>query len=61
MSDYIYRYALDLVPRILDFFEGYFGIDFPLNKLDMAGIPDFAAGFILCFFLPLCFIMNLNF
>lgn len=37
-------YAIDIGPRILEFFESYYGIDYPLSKQDMAAIPDFAAG-----------------
>ena len=51
MPDVEHRYALDLVPRILTFYEDYFGIDFPLKKLDVTGIPDFAAGFNFIFFM----------
>ncbi len=38
------RYALDKGPRVLEFFEGYYEIDFPLPKQDMASIPDFGPG-----------------
>ncbi|KAK4001974.1 hypothetical protein OUZ56_003836 [Daphnia magna] len=37
-------YAIDIGPRILEYFESYFNIDYPLAKQDMAAIPDFAAG-----------------
>ncbi len=44
------RYAIDIGPRILEYYESYFSIDYPLSKQDMAAIPDFAAGiFILQF------------
>jgi tricorn protease interacting factor F2/3 len=38
------RLALDLTERFLRFYEEYFKIKYPLPKLDMLAIPDFAAG-----------------
>lgn len=37
-------YALKIGPQILDFLEGFFKIKYPLPKIDMIAIPDFAAG-----------------
>eukprot|EP00057_Strongylocentrotus_purpuratus_P017247 XP_011671721.1 PREDICTED: aminopeptidase N [Strongylocentrotus purpuratus] len=37
-------YALEKGAQVLDFFDGYFGTQFPLPKMDMIAIPDFAAG-----------------
>ncbi|GLD93466.1 hypothetical protein PINS_up002058 [Pythium insidiosum] len=38
------RFALDVGTKALSFFTERFGIDYPLKKLDMLAIPDFAAG-----------------
>ena len=38
------RNALEDAIRILTYFNDYFGIPFPLKKLDHLAIPDFAAG-----------------
>ena len=38
------RFALDVSIRLLDYFNEYFGIPYPLPKLDHVAIPDFAAG-----------------
>ena len=38
------HFALDVSARMLDFFNDYFGIPYPLEKLDHLAIPDFAAG-----------------
>lgn len=38
------RYSLDIGPKILKYYEDYFKIKFPLQKIDMVAIPDFAAG-----------------
>ncbi|XP_046404994.1 aminopeptidase N-like [Ischnura elegans] len=35
------RYARDISPRILAHYEDYFGIPFPLPKVDMVAVPDF--------------------
>mmetsp|Transcript_23295 Transcript_23295/g.66169 ORF Transcript_23295/g.66169 Transcript_23295/m.66169 type:complete len:914 (-) Transcript_23295:53-2794(-) len=37
-------FALDVACRALDFYEKEYGIDYPLKKQDLAGLPDFAAG-----------------
>ena len=37
-------FALDTSTRILDYMNKYFGIPYPLKKLDHIVIPDFAAG-----------------
>ena len=37
-------FALDLSVKLLDYFNGYFGVPYPLEKLDHIAIPDFAAG-----------------
>ncbi len=37
-------FALDTSVRGLEFYEGYFGVDFPLPKYDQIAIPDFASG-----------------
>jgi puromycin-sensitive aminopeptidase len=37
-------FALECAVRSIDFYEAYFGIEYPLDKLDMVAIPDFAAG-----------------
>ena len=38
------QFALDVAVRLLPFFNDYFGIPYPLEKLDHLAIPDFAAG-----------------
>lgn len=36
--------AADCGPKVLSYYETYFGIDYPLPKTDMVAIPDFDAG-----------------
>ncbi|KAF5299269.1 hypothetical protein FQA39_LY02442 [Lamprigera yunnana] len=38
------KYSLEIGPKILKYFEDFFKIKFPLPKLDMIALPDFAAG-----------------
>ncbi|XP_032070240.1 endoplasmic reticulum aminopeptidase 1 [Thamnophis elegans] len=38
------EYALDAAVTLLDFYEGYFGIAYPLPKQDLVAIPDFQSG-----------------
>ncbi len=38
------KFALDVAIKCLEFYNNYFGIDYPLPVLDMIAIPDFAAG-----------------
>ena len=38
------RFALEHSVRILDYMNDYFGIPFPLPKIDHIAVPDFAAG-----------------
>ena len=38
------RFALDTSVSLLTFFNDYFGIPYPLEKLDHIALPDFAAG-----------------
>ncbi|KAH0628103.1 hypothetical protein JD844_008826 [Phrynosoma platyrhinos] len=37
-------YALDAAVKLLDFYEEYFSIPYPLPKQDLAAIPDFQSG-----------------
>ncbi|XP_066566761.1 endoplasmic reticulum aminopeptidase 1b [Amia ocellicauda] len=37
-------FALDAAVRLLDFYEDYFDIPYPLPKHDLAALPDFQAG-----------------
>ncbi|MBI2971681.1 MAG: M1 family metallopeptidase [Candidatus Aenigmarchaeota archaeon] len=37
-------FALDIAKKFLGYFEDYSGIRYPLPKLDMIALPDFAAG-----------------
>eukprot|EP00968_Pinguiococcus_pyrenoidosus_P017070 scaffold1661_cov251-Pinguiococcus_pyrenoidosus.AAC.10 len=37
-------YALDIACRCLDLYDGFFGLRYPLPKLDMVAIPEFAMG-----------------
>ena len=38
------KLALELTKKFLDYYQKYFGIKYPLPKLDVIAIPDFAAG-----------------
>lgn len=38
------QFALDVSVRMLEFYEEYFNINYPLNTLDLIAIPDFASG-----------------
>lgn len=37
-------FALDCATKALDAYDDFFGIPYPLPKLDMVGIPEFAMG-----------------
>lgn len=38
------HYALEASLKLLDFYESYFDINYPLPKLDLIAIPDFGSG-----------------
>lgn len=38
------KFALDVAVKCLEFYNDYFGIDYPLAKCDLIALPDFAAG-----------------
>lgn len=38
------KFALDLCKKLVKSYEDYFGIKYPLPKLDLIAIPDFASG-----------------
>lgn len=38
------KFALDCAVKILEFYNEYFGIPYPLAKCDLLALPDFAAG-----------------
>ena len=38
------RFALDVAIKSLDYYNDYFGIPYPLPKLDLIAIPDFESG-----------------
>ncbi|XP_051923813.1 leucyl-cystinyl aminopeptidase isoform X2 [Hippocampus zosterae] len=38
------NYALDTAAKLLEFYNDFFEIDYPLQKLDFVAIPDFLAG-----------------
>ncbi len=38
------KFALDVAVKVLEFYEKYFDIPYPLNTLDMIAIPDFDSG-----------------
>ncbi|XP_057336106.1 endoplasmic reticulum aminopeptidase 2-like isoform X2 [Microplitis mediator] len=37
-------YALETAVKVMDYFEDFFGVHYPLPKQDLIAIPDFAAG-----------------
>jgi len=37
-------FALDVAVKCLEFYNDYFGIDYPLAKCDLVALPDFASG-----------------
>ncbi|WP_252901390.1 M1 family aminopeptidase [Vulcanisaeta sp. JCM 14467] len=38
------RFAIDVAKGVLDFYSNYFGIPYPLPKLHLIHVPEFAAG-----------------
>ncbi|XP_025950772.2 endoplasmic reticulum aminopeptidase 2-like [Dromaius novaehollandiae] len=38
------HYALEVAVKILEFYEKYFGISYPLPKQDLVAVPDFQSG-----------------
>lgn len=38
------KFALDVTVRVLEFYEKYFDIPYPIQTLDMIALPDFASG-----------------
>ncbi len=38
------QFALDVAVKILEYYESYFNIPYPLPKLDLVAIPDFESG-----------------
>ena len=43
-KDHLTAFGLDVGAFCLRWFEQYYGIDYPGEKIDLAGLPDFAAG-----------------
>ncbi|MBL0187090.1 MAG: M1 family metallopeptidase [Candidatus Obscuribacter sp.] len=37
-------YALDTAAKLMPYYEKYFGVNYPFDKLDLIAVPDFSAG-----------------
>ena len=38
------QFALNVAVKLFDYFQSFFGVPYPLPKLDLISMPDFAAG-----------------
>lgn len=38
------NFALDVVTKSLEFYQNYFGIPYPLPKMDLLGVTEFGSG-----------------
>ncbi|XP_073943332.1 aminopeptidase N-like isoform X2 [Choristoneura fumiferana] len=38
------NYALNITPKLLDYYEDVFGVPYVLDKLDLVAVPDFSSG-----------------
>ena len=38
------KYSVGVAKYVLHYYDNYFGIHYPLKKLDLIGMPDFEAG-----------------
>lgn len=38
------KYALNITPKLLSYYEEVFGVPYALDKLDLIAIPDFSSG-----------------
>ena len=43
-GDQTLDFALDIATRCIDFYESYFGVEYPLPKSDHIALPDFSSG-----------------
>ena len=43
-SEQTLDFALDIATRSIDFYESYFGVEYPLPKSDHVALPDFSSG-----------------
>jgi puromycin-sensitive aminopeptidase len=51
------EFALDIAVKCLNHYDSFFGIPYPLPKLDMIGIPEFAMGYVVFVF---CFVFGVR-
>ncbi len=43
-KSHLARYAVETSVKLLEYYEEYFGTEYPLPKLDLIAVPDFGAG-----------------
>lgn len=34
------QYAIEIAPKILSYMQNYFGVKFPLSKIDLVAVPE---------------------
>ena len=52
-------FALQASTKIMDFYDDFFGVAYPLDKMDLIAIPEFGAGNMIFPMLVICLIKTL--